>query len=72
MPLAADGLQLVHSTVVGMQEIRPIRKYLGMGRANGTLGPTSRFKTPAVLRRLGCHVDSELHLIFHTCCLCGN
>lgn len=72
MPLAANGLQLVHSTVVRMEEIRSIGKYLGMGRPNGALRPTRRLEAPAVLRRLGCYVDTELHLVFHTCCLCRN
>jgi hypothetical protein len=72
MPLTADGFQLVHPAVVRVQEIRPIRENLCVSRPNRALCPSSRLEAPAILRRFGYHIDSELYLVFDACCLRGD
>ena len=41
LPLAVNGLQLVHATVVGVEEIASVRDRVMMRRTHGTPGPAA-------------------------------
>jgi len=64
MPLAADGLQLQDSSVLGMEEVVTIREYASMIRANSAFRPSRRLGATAILRCLGRLFNSKLHRIF--------
>ena len=66
MPLAVDGLQLMNFTIIGVEEIAPVRNSSGVREMHGTLGPLNWTHSPAVLKIISYNVDSVAHLVCNT------
>jgi len=54
LPLAADRLQLMNATVVGVEEVAAVRDPLRTGGLEGALLPARRAEAPTVLAKF-CH-----------------
>jgi len=66
MPLALDGLQLMHAAVFGMEEILSVGNSLCARRTQRTFLPTHGAQSPAVLALFPLGVNAVVHLVLNT------
>jgi hypothetical protein len=72
MPLSALRLQLMDPSIIGVEEIVPVRKHPRVKRMYRASCPSRWFQTSTVLQGLWDCVDSELDLVLDTGRLCRN
>ena len=72
MPLSALRLQLMDPSIIGVEEIVPVREHSRVKRMYRASSPSGWFQTSTVLQGLWDCVDSELDLVLNTGRLCRN